>query len=167
MVTSAGPLVTGASLLVGLLGVLFGWLTSRRKSHVDESALILGKWKELVDTHEGAIKRLTDEFASYRATAREEVEALRKRLKEVEEEFASYRKSTDEHLRKKDDEIRGLKRAIGQNSRSTAFRLGGLEVHREKAEEARVAKEDQDALDKLNKAGDNSLKGVDDGTDDK
>lgn len=97
-----------------VLGPLLMWIASRRKADIDESALILQKWKEIVDAHESAIKRLTEDFERERKRWSDENAALRHRVTEVETENRALR-----------DEVAGLKRAIAQNSKSTAYQLGG------------------------------------------
>lgn len=143
------PLVAFGGFLVGVLGAVLTWLAARSRAQVDESALVLGKWKELVETHEKAIASLREEFATYRRSANDEIEALRKRLREVEDAFATYRKDADKRVRERDSEIAGLKRQISQISQSTAVQLT-----------RRVPKktpEDQEAIEKLDRAGDNSI----------
>lgn len=92
------------ALLVALVGAAVQW----RKGSVDESALVLGKWKELVDTHQkqiglmqGRIDTLTSENTDLRA-----------RLDKAEK-----------RIREQDEEIDGLKRRFLQNSSSTVLRI--------------------------------------------
>lgn len=99
---------------------LLVWLASRRKSDIDESAMILGKWKELVEAHEAAIKRLTEEFARERTRWQGENDRLQKRVDELEAEG----RAKDVKIKGLEDEVTGLKRAIAQNSQSAAFHLG-------------------------------------------
>lgn len=111
--------VGGWSALLGwataVVGPIFVFLTTRRKTDVDESAVILGKWKELVEAHETAIKRLTEDFARERTRWQSENDRLQHRVTELETENARLK-----------DDITGLKRAIAQNSQSAAFQLGGF-----------------------------------------
>jgi cell shape-determining protein MreC len=107
--------------LIGFIGgtitVLFGFWTQRRKSDIDESALVLGKWKELVDQHQQAIKDIREEFSEYKRTALFEIAELRERLAEAEN-----------RIRELETENAGLKRAIAQNSQSTATLLGSTPI---------------------------------------
>lgn len=92
--------------------LLVFWATNR-KTDVDESAMILGKWKELVEAHENAIKAVREEFSAYRTTAIAEIADLRTRLVSAERRITEL-----------ETENAGLKRSIAQNSRSTAHILG-------------------------------------------
>jgi hypothetical protein len=135
----------GVAIILGL----FTLFTQLRKGKVDESALVLGKWKELVETHEAAIAALRGEFAAYKKEASEELEALRKRLRDVEKEFADYKRAASEQILCRDREIEGLKRAIAQNSKSAAYQIGRIR--------GVPSNEDSDTISKLDKAGDNSM----------
>ncbi len=117
------------------LVALGAWWNSHRKTDIDESALVLGKWKELVDQHQTDIRGIREEFAVYKKTALEEIGALRLRIVELESENRSLR-----------DEVAGLKRAIAQNSQSTAMMLGGTRP---------IAPDMADELAKLDRAGHN------------
>lgn len=99
--------------VVGIGGPLGMYITSRRKTDVDESAMILGKWKELVEAHEKAIQAVREEFAVYRKSALEEIADLRTRLVAAEREIIELKA-----------ENAGLKRSIAQNSQSAAHMFG-------------------------------------------
>jgi len=96
------------------VGPYLTWRLNSRKADVDESALILGKWKELVEAHEKAIAAVREEFSAYRATALTEITDLRSRLTAAERRITEL-----------ETENAGLKRSIAQNSQSTAHLLGG------------------------------------------
>jgi DNA repair exonuclease SbcCD ATPase subunit len=113
-----------------------GVILNRRKHDIDESALVLGKWKELVDQHQSAIKELREEFASYKSEAVKEIADLRQRLRAAENRISEL-----------EAENAGLKRAIAQNSQSTATFLG------------RALPEDSEAIKALDRAGHNRRKG--------
>ncbi|WP_312487147.1 hypothetical protein [Sphingomonas sp.] len=95
--------------VVALVGPFLVYLATRRKTDVDESAMILGKWKELVEAHEKAIAAVREEFAVYRKSALDEIADLRTRLVAAERELIELKA-----------ENAGLKRSIAQNSQSTA-----------------------------------------------
>lgn len=101
-----------AGYVVAIVTVLVAWLRDRRKGDIDESALVLGKWKELVDQHQAAIKDIREEFAEYKRTAIAEIADLRERLRIAEGRITEL-----------EAENAGLKRAIAQNSQSTAYQL--------------------------------------------
>lgn len=122
--------VTAGSLLAALLTIVFTALANRRKSEIDESTLVLGKWKELVEAHESRLKRMNEDFEAYRINSREEREALKARVAELEHKVKSLEdghaaaiRDRDEQIRARDEEIAGLKAAIRANSRSTAVLL--------------------------------------------
>ncbi|HEX8418563.1 MAG TPA: hypothetical protein VF638_00965 [Sphingomonas sp.] len=98
--------------LVGVITLVFAYLRDRRKGDVDESTLILSKWKELVEQHQADIRMLKDEFAIYKQTAIAEIADLRTRLILAEKRITEL-----------ETENAGLKRAIAQNSQSSAFLL--------------------------------------------
>ncbi len=116
---------------VGLLTILGTWAYNSRKVQVDESALVLSKWKEFAEIHQADMKRLKEDMQSDRTRYEGELESLRKRIKEVEAEFAAFRKETvaqtklrEQQIKDRDEEIAGLKRQIAQNSQSTVYHIG-------------------------------------------
>ncbi|HEX8412459.1 MAG TPA: hypothetical protein VF637_01035 [Sphingomicrobium sp.] len=121
-------------------------LRDKRKGDIDESALVLGKWKELVEQHQSDIRSIKDEFAVYKATAIAEIGDLRARLVKAEARITEL-----------ETENAGLKRAIAQNSQSTAYQLG-RSSRRAGAGEVRMTGM-QDEITALDLAGHN-LKGV-------
>ncbi len=95
--------------LVALFVAFVSGVVQWRKGSVDETALVLGKWKDLVEAHQSSITALHTQIASQA----EEIADLRKRVIKLEE-----------RERELLDENAGLKRAIAQHSRSTAFQIG-------------------------------------------
>lgn len=141
--------------MVGVVTYFFGWLQAKRKADIDESGLILGKWKELVESHQRDILDLKEEFGAYRKASEIEQVALRKRLSDVEAEFAAFRRESaererlsDERIKARDEEIAGLRRLIAQNSQSTAYQLSG----KQNAPDAQM----QESMARLDRMGDNS-----------
>ena len=141
------PVIIGG--VVAALGVIVGWFQSHKKAEIDESTLVLGKWKELVEQHQNDIRALKEEFLAYKKSAEEELEAVRHRLRDVEREFADYRRSSETRMREMEAENVGLRRAIGQTSRSTAVLLGTKKG---------IDPEDADFVDRIDRAGDNSIR---------
>ena len=119
---------------LAVLAALAAWIRDRRKSDIDESALVLGKWKELVEQHQSAIKEQREEFAAYKKVSMEEIADLRDRLRKAEREIINLR-----------EENAGLRRSIAQNSQSTVHMLG--RATRDVSEE--------EMADKLDRAGHN------------
>lgn len=143
------PDATGWGTWIGIIGgwlvalgtIFFNWRASSRKTGVDESALILGKWKDLVDTHERRIKEMTAEFDRYKKTTDETIDRLQTRVGELERKSAN----DDKTIRSLQDENAGLRRQIAQNSQSTAYQL------------KRIAGDDpiDELTEKLDRAGHN------------
>ena len=134
--------------LVGFMAVVGTIIYNSRKVQIDESTLVLGQWKNLVDTHQVEIRQLKEEFGIYKRDAMQEIASLRKRLGEVEQAFANYKLEAAQHIADRDLEIAGLKRAIAQNSQSTAYHF---------RRSAGQGAEDTDAVQRLDQAGDNSI----------
>ena len=151
------PVIVGG--VVATLGVIVGWFQSHKKAEIDESALVLGKWKELVEQHQSDIKDLKEEFHAYRKNAEDELEAVRHRLREVENEFTEYRRTSEKRMSELENENIGLKRAIIQNSRSTAVQLGRVDssVAKMQTDKDEAHDEINEHLRKLDQAGDNSV----------
>lgn len=135
--------------LFGLAMLLFPFLVSWRKGKVDESAVILGKWKELVSAHEEQIRRLYDDFKSYRESAAREIDDLRNRVRAAEKRILELEQIVIE----KDRHISGLERHIAQLSQSTALHLS---KRRPLDQPGAPSEEDAEAIEKLERAGDNS-----------
>lgn len=93
------------ALAVAVVGALVQW----RKGSVDESVAVLGEWKKLLDTHQKQLEMMQvriDGLVRDNADLRLRLDSAEKRIRELEDENA------------------GLKRAIIQNSRSTAIQIG-------------------------------------------
>ena len=106
----------------GWVGWLFGalavatFLLNRRKGQVEESAMLLSKWRELYDAHEARVKILITE-----------IDDLRDRLTEAEKRILHLEKivvEKDQAILEKDREIAGLHGQIRQITQSTVARLG-------------------------------------------
>lgn len=95
--------------------IIVAWFRDRRKADVDESTLILGKWKELVEQHEKTLAALNGEIAGLR----DRLNAAEGRIRDLEEE----RRGDRRRIADLENENAGLKRAIAQNSRSAAVLL--------------------------------------------
>lgn len=105
---------------VGLVAPILVYLATRRKSDIDESQVILGKWKELVEAHEASIKRLNEDFDRERRRSASENDRLMARVSELETKVSDQ--ATEIEALKAENA--GLKRAIAQNSQSAAYELG-------------------------------------------
>lgn len=111
---SVGDLISQyGGWLAGFIAVIGTIIYNRRKVQIDESALVLGKWKELVEAHQTQI-----------STMNAELESLRKRVREIDNAFSEYRRVTEKRIADLESENAGLKRAIAQNSQSAAYQLG-------------------------------------------
>lgn len=95
---------------------LFGtWVSNKRKADVDESALVLGKWKELVEQHEKTLKAANSQIGSLE----NRVAAAEARIAELEQ----LRREDAAEMRSLREENAGLKRTIAQHSQSAAVLL--------------------------------------------
>ena len=101
--------VTVGGWVLALLVALVSGIVQWRKGSVDETAMVLGKWKELVDAHQTQIEVLNNQIAA---------QALE--LKDVRERLVK----AEQRIRELEEENAGLKRAVIQNSQSAALRLG-------------------------------------------
>lgn len=109
--------------LVGLLAVIGTIIYNSRKVAVDESALVLEKWKQFAEMHAADMTRLRAEMDKDRSRLEAELDEVRHELKEVQHEFAQFRKDSENRIRSRDEEIAGLKRTISQISQSTAVQF--------------------------------------------
>lgn len=101
--------VTVGGWVVAIVLGAFTAITQFRKSRVDESALILGSWKEMVEAHKAMVNQHDaelKELREYLRVEREDNEKLRTRVHELE------------------DQVAGLRRNIAQLGQSTAIQLG-------------------------------------------
>jgi len=88
------------TLTAFILGFLM-WTTHRKKGQIDESALVLGEWKKLIEVHQTQIADLTTRLIK-----------AEERIAVLEEENRLYRIEND-----------GLKAQMAQASRSQAVML--------------------------------------------
>lgn len=94
--------MTGVSLpegwwgfVIALGGIVFPFAVAWRRGKVDESAAILGRWKEMVDQHAEDIKALRDELRIERndnAILREELSEARRKIVELEDQVTGLRR---------------------------------------------------------------------------
>ncbi len=136
---------------------LGAYLQSRRKGDIDESAIVLGKWKELVEQHQSDIKVLKEEFATYKTSSTAEFAAYKAATVAETADLRERLIAAEKRITELETENAGLKRAIAQNSQSTAYQLG-RSSKRAGAGETRMSGM-QDEITKLDLAGHN-LKGT-------
>lgn len=129
--------------LIGILTVIVAVIRDQRKSDIDESTLILGKWKELVDQHQTDIKALKEEFATYKRASTEEFAAYKQTAIAEIADLRVRLNTAEKRIGELETENTGLKRAIAQNSQSTAFQL------------QRRNDEDDDMAARMDRAGHN------------
>lgn len=98
--------------VAAVVGPYLVYRATSRKTDIDESAIVLGKWKELVDAHERSLASLNREIDSLR----DRLVTAEKRISDQDGEIAALR-----------EENAGLRRAIAQNSQSTAMLIGAPE----------------------------------------
>lgn len=104
-------LVTVGGWFVALVVALFTFVAQWRKGGVDETAVVLGKWKELVETHERQLSSLHQEIAD-----------LRGRVKALEEVIDDK----DRIITQLRNDITGAERQLKQQGESFAEQLRRL-----------------------------------------
>lgn len=107
-----------------LLVAVGAYLQNRRKGDIDESALVLGKWKELVEQHQSDIRAIKDEFAAYKVASTAEFAAYKASTVTETSDLRTRLSKAENRITELETENAGLKRAIAQNSQSTAYQLG-------------------------------------------
>lgn len=125
MSLTANSLATWGGWVIGALTLLVTFLANRSKGRIDESALVLGEWKKLLDAHKERIDALDERIKSLEAenkVLRGRVLALEKELHEVKGE---KERVTEENA--------GLRRQLGQMAQSGLVHLetqGNSETHK-------------------------------------
>ncbi len=105
------------------------WWFNRRKTDIDESALVLGKWKELVDTHEARLRDMDSTFSEYRRSTTLEINGLRERITTLEANAktdAAIIREQQKEIEQERREKAGLQRQLSQISQSTAVQISRL-----------------------------------------
>lgn len=131
ILSQPGTWVGGAVAVAATLGT---WLSGRRKSDIDESAMVLGAWKELVGNHQAQIKALVEEIGGLRLR----LTSAEGRITVLEEENRTLRREND-----------GLTRQIAQKSQSEVAVLGGAIGGNAPTSKRRFADPDADLIAKL------------------
>lgn len=96
---------------IAALTILVSWLTNRRKSDVDESALVLAKWKELVEQHERTLATLNSDINSLRLR----LDTAERTISELQEQSRKERA----RIAELEEENKGLKANFRQTSQSS------------------------------------------------
>lgn len=107
----ASVLIAVGGWLVAIIIAMFTFIANLRRGGAEETAIVLTKWKELVEAHEKQIKVLKDEIA-----------VLRSRVTELEE-LAETQKQVIEKLEK---DLDGERRNAAQQARSFRAQLKRL-----------------------------------------
>ncbi len=152
---------------VAAVVAIFAIFRDRRKADVDESAIILAAWKELMANHNADRAADKEEFTQYKQGAIAEIAGLRDRLTAVEKEFAEFRVEAAKNmaaltlrhakdLSNRDDQIKGLKAAIAQNSSSSAIILGRSRDRLDALELSQTPPELKDRIESLDILGHNA-----------
>lgn len=117
-VSSAGWLGWAFFLLA-----IAGYFLNRKKGRIEESAMLLGKWRELFDAHTARIEEYERKIEGYEkrieANTRE-IADLRDRLGAAETRILELERTVID----KDRTIAGLERQLAQVTQSTAAELG-------------------------------------------
>lgn len=127
-----GLLVTVGGWVVAILIALFTFIAQWRRGGVDETAVVLGKWKELVEAHESQITSLRTRINELEAKVRDLEEHGRDREARIDELEAKNRRLTKT--------LEGERRQMQQQSESFKAqlqRLGHNNVEGERDEPTR------------------------------
>lgn len=99
---NTGLIVAIGGWLVAIVIAMLTFVAQWRKGGADETAVVLTKWKELVETHERQITVLKDEISSLRGRV-EELETLahdqRLIIERLERELAGERRNSAQQAR--------------------------------------------------------------------
>jgi septal ring factor EnvC (AmiA/AmiB activator) len=109
--SSQGILITVGGWAVAIVIALITFVAQIRKGGADETAVVLTKWKELVDAHEKQIEGL-----------RGEMEAMRRRIHELEDTVEAQAKT----IRDLTSTLEGERRQAQQQAKSFRNQLRAL-----------------------------------------
>jgi septal ring factor EnvC (AmiA/AmiB activator) len=107
----AGFLVTVGGWVVAILVAMFTFIAQWRKGGVEETALVLGKWKELVEAHERELGGLRDEIKNLQARVaelEEVAEGRGDRIRELETELEGERNQRRQQARSFAEQLKRL-----------------------------------------------------------
>lgn len=109
---------------IAALTILFTWLREQgrqevdgKKVEIDEAGVVIGGWKSLYEAQQSQLTALAGRVA----TAEKRIAEL---VQQHAEEIAIMKTQHESAIRERDRRIEGLRRQIGQNSKSTAQMLG-------------------------------------------
>ena len=117
-----GLLVTVGGWVVAILIALFTFIAQWRRGGVDETAVVLGKWKELVETHESQITSLRQRINELEDKVTELEERGRQRessIHELQSENRALRKQLEGERRQRQQQAVSFKeqlRLLGHNN---------------------------------------------------
>ena len=112
-----GSIGVGA-VITAIIAGFFTWLTQRSKGKIDESAVLMAGYKELLAASERNAQQQIDALTKRLTTAEEAIANMK--LQHAEE-LAKMKKTHADDVRARDDIIAGLQRMIAQNSRSQTY----------------------------------------------
>lgn len=104
-------LVTVAGWIVAILIAMFTFIAQMRKGGADETAVVLTKWKELVEAHEGQIEGMKEELLSMRLRIREleaTVETQNKMISDLTAQLEGERRQSQQQARSFRNQLRQL-----------------------------------------------------------
>ena len=118
MIEAVLPYAGGLGIIISAVLV---WLSTSKKTGVDESGIVFAQWKTLMESHKEDMRILKAEFNDYKSAAEKqsearnrEIDTLRARLSSVEDKFADFRRESDDRIRALDEENQGLRKEIAK-----------------------------------------------------
>lgn len=111
---SQGLLITVGGWAVAIIIALITLVAQIRKGGADETAVVLTKWKELVDAHEKQIEGLRGEMDSMRGRIRELEEMVERQtdeIKDLTKQLEGERRQAQQQAKS----FRNQLRALGKN----------------------------------------------------
>lgn len=122
---SGGLFAAIGGWVVALLIALFTFIAQWRKGGVDETAVVLGKWKELVEAHQTQLASLKDEIVELRARVAD-LEDSNEQLEKTAKKLAKDVEERDARIAKLERDLEGEKRNLQQQANSFAEQLKRL-----------------------------------------
>jgi flagellar motility protein MotE (MotC chaperone) len=120
--SSFGVAAIGAAIGAAIAGI-FAWLTQRSKGETDQSVAVLGEWSKLNKGLADRLAAVEKEFSEYRQQVAADMDKMRQDCRRENEEMRNRHRAEMQALR---DLNEGLQRMIAQNSKSTAYLMGGI-----------------------------------------
>jgi gas vesicle protein len=114
--------VLGA-VVTAFIAAATGVFTQRSKSETDQSVAVLGEWSKLNKGLADRLAAVEKEFSEYRQQIAADMDKMRQDCRRENDEMRSRHRKEMRAMRELNE---GLQRMIAQNSKSTAYLMGGM-----------------------------------------